>query len=113
MRFRIPPEHRETVSIVRKSAFESTDQTTIAEDVTCTIQPITAGIPQREATRYRDGIPTEQSEKVVLLSKPDTRIKKGDFLVRASDSSEFRILDVLHVKGSPVMRLYVRSQGVL
>ena len=30
-----------------------------------------------------------------------------------SDESEFRIVDVLGVKGSPVMRLYLRGQGVL
>ena len=112
MRFRIPPEHRETVTIIRHSAYERDEETTVAADVVCMIQPMTSGIPQREATRYREGIPTEQAEKVVLLSKPDTRIKKGDFLVR-SDSSKFRILDVLQVKGSPVMRLYLRGQGVL
>ena len=51
-------------------------------------------------------------KRIALLSKPNPDIAKGDFLVR-SDSSEFRILDVLHVKGSPVMRLYLRGQGVL
>lgn len=111
-RFRIPPQHRETVTIVRKSAFESAEETTIAEDVVCMIQPLTSGIPQREATQLREGIPVQHSERVVLLSKPNPDIAKGDFLVR-SDSSEFRIVDVLQVKGSPVMRLYIRSVGVL
>ena len=112
MRFRIPPQHRETVTIVREDAYERSKRDTVAEDIVCMIQPVVSSLVERDATRFREGIPTVQAEKVVLLSKPDTRIKKGDFLVRA-DSSEFRILDVLHVKGSSVMRLYVRSQGVL
>ena len=112
MRFRIPPQHRETVSIVRKSAFESAEETTVAEEVVCMIQPLTSGIPQREATQLREGVPIQQSERVALLSKPDTRIKKGDFLIR-SDSSEFRVIDILHVKNGVTMRLYLRGQGVL
>ena len=112
MRFRIPPAHRETVTIVRKSAFESAEETTIAEDVVCMIQPVTSGNPQREATQLREGVPLAQAERVALLSKPNPNLAKGDFLVR-SDSSQFRIVDVLHVKGSPVQRLYLRGQGVL
>lgn len=112
MRFRIPPQHRETVSIVRKSAFESAEETTVAEDVTCMIQPVTSGTVQRDATQLRAGVAVEETDRMALLSKPDMRIKKGDFLVR-SDSSGFRVIDVLHVRGSPVMRLYIRSVGVL
>ena len=112
MRFRIPPQHRETVRIVRKSAFESAEETTVAENVTCMIQPVTSGTVQRDATQLRAGVAVEETDRMALLSKPDTRIKKGDFLVR-SDSSEFRVIDILHVRGSPVMRLYIRSVGVL
>ena len=100
------------MSIVRKSAFESADQTTVAEDIVCMIQPLTSGIPQREATQLREGVPVAQTEAIALLSKPNPSIAKGDFLMR-SDESEFRIVDVLGVKGSPVMRLYLRGQGVL
>lgn len=112
MRFRIPPQHRETVTIVRRSAYEATEEETIADGVVCMIQPLTSGIPQREATQYRENIPIQQTEKVVLLSKPNPAIVKGDFL-RRSDGCEFRILDVLHMKGSPIMRLYIRDVGVL
>jgi hypothetical protein len=112
MRFRIPPQHKETVTIVCEDAYERGTRETVAEDVVCMIQPITSGIPQRDATQLREGIPVAQAERVVLLSKPDTRIKKGHLLIRA-DSSEFRILDVLQMKGSSVMRLYLRGQGVL
>ena len=98
--------------VVRKSAYENGEETTVAEDVVCMIQPLTSGIVQRDATELRAGVAIQQSERIALLSKPNPDIAKGDFLVR-SDSSEFRILDVLHVKGSPVMRLYLRGQGVL
>ena len=111
MRFRIPPQHKETVTVVRKSAYERSKRETVAEDVICMIQPLTSGIVQRDATELRSGVAIQQSERIALLSKPNPDIAKGDFLVR-SDSSEFRILDVLHVKGSPVMRLYLLAQGV-
>ena len=100
------------MSIVRKSAFESTDQTTVAEDVVCMIQPVVSSLVERDATRLREGVPVAQTEMIALLSKPNPNIAKGDFLMR-SDESEFRILDVLGVKGSSVQRLYLRSQGVL
>ena len=112
MRFRIPPQHRETVTIVREDAYERSKRETVAEGVVCMIQPLTSGIPQRDATQLRSGVAVQQTERIALLSKPNSDITKGDFLVR-SDSSEFRIVDVLSVKGSPVMRLYLRSQGGL
>ena len=112
MRFRIPPQHKETVTIVREDAYERSKRETVAKDVVCMIQPVTSGIVQRDATELRAGVAVQQTERIALLSKPNPDIAKGDFLVR-SDSSEFRILDVLHVKGSPVMRLYLRGQGVL
>ena len=40
MRFRIPPQHKETVTVVRKSAYESDEETTVAEDVVCMVQPL-------------------------------------------------------------------------
>ena len=112
MRFRIPPQHKETVTIVREDAYERSKRETVAKDVVCMIQPVTSGIVQRDATELRAGVAVQQTERIALLSTPNPDIAKGDFLVR-SDSSEFRILDVLHVKGSPVMRLYLRGQGVL
>lgn len=112
MHFRIPPQHRETVTIVREDAYERSKRETVAGDVVCMIQPLTSGIPQRDATQLREGVPVAQAEMIALLSKPNPNIVKGDFLIR-SDESEFRIIDVLGVKGSPVMRLYLRGQGVL
>lgn len=112
MRFRIPPQHRETVTIVRADAYERSKRETVAGDVVCMIQPLTSGIPQRDATQLQSGVAVQQTEAIALLSKPNPNIAKGDFLVR-SDSSQFRIVDVLQMKGSAVMRLYLRSQGVL
>ena len=51
----------------------------VAEDVTCMIQPLTSGIPQREATQLREGVPVAQAEMIALLSKPNPSIAKGDF----------------------------------
>ena len=113
MRFRIPPQHKETATIVRQLAHENNTRQTIATDVVCMIQPYTSGIAQRDATQLRSGVPMQQAELVALLSKPNPAIQKGDFLVRASDSSEFRIVDILQLQGSAVMRLYLRNSGVL
>jgi len=112
MRFRIPPEHRETVTIVRKSAMDPQEEVIIAEGVVCMLQPIVSGTVQRDAVERRTGIAIQETDRMALLSKPNPDIAKGDFLVR-SDASEFRVVDVLGVKGSPVMRLYLRGQGVL
>ena len=112
MRFRIPPEHRETVTIVRKSAMDPQEEVIIAEGVVCMLQPIVSGTVQRDAVELRTGIAIQETDRMALLSKPNPDIAKGDFLVR-SDASEFRVVDVLGVKGSPVMRLYLRGQGVL
>ena len=112
MRFRIPPQHKETVTVVRKSAYESDEETTVAEDVVCMVQPLLSSPVQRDALQIGSGVAVQQSEMLALLSKPNSLIKKGDFLVR-SDSSKFRILDISQLKGSPVMRLYLQAQGVL
>ena len=115
MRFRIPPQHRETVTIVREDAYERSKRETIAEDIVCMLQPLTSGIPQRAATQFRSGVGVQQTEAIALLSKPNRDIAKGDFLVRTdkTDKRELRVLDVLWMKGSPVMRLYLRGQGIL
>ena len=112
MRFRILPQHRETVTVVRRSAYESDEETTVAEDVVCMVQPLLSSPVQRDALQLGSGVAVQQSEMLALLSKPNSLIEKGDFLVR-SDSSEFRILDISQLKGSPVMRLYLQAQGVL
>ncbi len=72
------------------------------------IQPVS----QREAVEVRNGVAIQETDRMVLLSKPNPAIKKGDFL-RQADSSQFRIMDVLGMRGSPVQKLYLRATGVL
>ena len=55
MRFRIPPQHKETVTVVRKSAYESDEETTVAEDVVCMVQPLLSSPVQRDALEFRIG----------------------------------------------------------
>ena len=113
-RFRIPPEHRETVTIVRKDAMDPHGEEVVAEGVVCMIQPVVSGTVQRDAVDVRTptGIAIQETDRMALLSKPNMDVIKGDFLER-EDGERFRVIDVLRIKGSPVMRLYVRSQGIL
>lgn len=112
MRFRIPPQHKETVTIVRKSAYESSDAETIAEDVVCMLAPETDAARRRDSVRLTSGVPIGQSDWTALLEKPNPDIAKGDFLKR-SDETEFRVENVLWMQGSPVMQLQLKQQGVL
>lgn len=112
VRFRIPPQHKQTVTIVRKSAYESTDEATIAENVVCMLAPETDGRSRQDAVRVSAGVPIGQSDWTALLEKPNPAIAKGDFL-RRSDGTEFRVESVLGMQGSPVMQLQLKAQGVL
>ena len=81
MRFRIPPQHKETVTVVRKSAYENGEETTVAEDVVCMIQPLTSGIVQRDAQR-NSGSGESNRQKGSRCYQNRTRIlQKRDFLV--------------------------------
>lgn len=111
-RFRIPPQHKQTVTVLRKSAYESSDVETIAEDVVCMLAPETDAGPRRDSVRVASGVPIGQSEWTALLEKPNPDIAKGDFL-KQSDGTEFRVEGVLWMKGSPVMQLQLKMQGVL
>ena len=88
MSFRIPPQHRETVTVVRKSAYENGEETTVAEDVVCMIQPLTSGVIQRDATELRAGVAIQQSESGSRCYQNRTRIlRKAIFwcvLIRVS-----------------------------
>lgn len=114
MRFRIPPQHQETVRIVRADAMDPHSEEVVAEGVVCLIQPVVSGTVQRDAIDVRTptGIAIQETDRMALLSKPNMDVIKGDFLER-EDKTRFRVIDVLHIKGSPVMRLYIRTAGVL
>lgn len=112
MRFRIPPQHKETVTVVRGDAYERNKRETIAEEVVCMLNPETDGRVRQDAVRVAANVPIEQSNWTALLEKPNPDIAKGDFL-RKSDGTEFRVENVLTLQGSPVMQLQLKTQGVL
>ena len=113
MQFRIPPQHKETVTIVRKLADENYTESTIATDVVCKIAPPRDSVNQRRnSLRVSGGVPIDQSDWTALLEKPNPDIKKGDFLKR-TDGTEYRVEGVLEMKGSPVMQLQLSHKGVL
>lgn len=84
MRFRIPTQLKETVSIVRKSAFERATETIIASDVICMV------IPRTDVVQVVDGTGILDVEWVALLEIPHDDLTTGDFLRRA-DGSELQI----------------------
>ena len=84
MRFRIPPQLKETVTVVRKSAFERDSETTIVSNVVCLIVPAT------DIIRVEEGVPTSNIEWVALLEKPNSDISEGD-VIRREDDMELQI----------------------
>lgn len=84
MQFRIPPQLKETVTIVRKSAFESRNETIVAEDVVCMV------VPQTDIVEVVDGVGLSDMEWAALLESPNADISEGDVLRRA-DGTELPI----------------------
>ena len=80
MRFRIPPQLKETVTIVRKSAFERGRETIIAADVVCMI------VPQTDIVQIVDGVGLSDMEWAALLEEPIADILEGDVLRRADET---------------------------
>ena len=76
MRFRIPPQLKETVTVVRQDAFERSKEMTIATDVVCLIAP------ERDLIRVSGGVPIGGSGWEALLEKPNDDITNGDILRR-------------------------------
>ena len=84
MRFRIPPQLKETVTVVRQDAFDRSNQMTIATDVVCMIAP------ERDLIRLSGGVPIGGTGWEALLEKPNDEINDGDILRRA-DNSELTV----------------------
>lgn len=84
MRFRIPTELKQTVNIVRPSAFERTTETIIAADIVCMV------VPRTDIVQVVDGTGISDVEWVALLEAPHDDITTGDFMRRA-DGSELQI----------------------
>jgi len=84
MQFRIPPQLKETVTIIRNSAFESGTETVVAENVACMV------VPQTDIVEVVDGVGLSDMEWAALLESPNADISEGDVLRRA-DGTELPI----------------------
>lgn len=112
VRFRIPPQHKETVTVIREAAHERNQRDTVAEDVVCMLAPESDGRSRQDAVRVSAGVPIGQSDWTALLETPNPAIAKGDFLIR-SDGTAFRVENVISMTGTAVMQLQLKAQGVL
>lgn len=97
MRFRIPPDMKETVTIVRQSAFERRTLETVAT-VDCMI------LPQNDVIRVVDGVASGGTGWQALLEKPNAAITEGDILQRA-DNAEFSVHRVRQLGGTMILEL--------
>ena len=82
MRFRIPPQLKETVTVVRQDAFDRSRIITVAEDVVCLIAP------ERDLIRLNAGVATGGTGWEALLEKPNDDITNGDILRRVFGTSK-------------------------
>ena len=98
MRFRIPPQLKETVTVVRQDAFERSNEITIAEDVVCMIAP------ERDLIRLSGGVPLGGTGWEALLEKPNPDINNGDIL-RRTDGSELTVHRVRSVGDTMLLEL--------
>ena len=82
MRFRIPPQLKESVTVIRQDAFDRSNEIMIAEDVKCLIAP------ERDVIRLAGGVAVSVGGTgwEALLEKPNDDITDGDILRRADDS---------------------------
>ena len=97
MRFRIPPDMKETVTIVQQSAFERNTLETVAT-VDCMI------LPHNDVIRVVDGVASGGTGWQALLQKPNTAITEDNILQRA-DNTEFIVHRVRHLGGTMILEL--------
>lgn len=97
MRFRIPPDMKETVTIVRQSAFERNTLMSIAT-VDCLI------LPQNDLIQGVEGVARGGTGWQALLEKPNAAITEGDILHRA-DNTEFVVYRVRHIGDTMLLAL--------
>lgn len=98
MRFRIPPQLKETVTVIRQDAFDRSNQIKVAEDVECLISP------ESDLIRLASGVPVGGTGWTALLEEPNPDIKDGDFLQRA-DGSELTVHRVRPLGDTMVLEL--------
>lgn len=104
MRFRLPTQLKETISIVRKSAFERATETIVATDVVCMI------IPRTDIVEVVDGAGISDVEWAALLETPHADITAGDF-VRRADNSELQIRRVRAL--GAVLQLELKDENLV
>ena len=98
MRFRIPPQLKETVTVVRQDAFDRSNEIPVAEDVVCLIAP------ESDLIRLASGIAIGGTGWAALLEKPNPDIIEGDILRRA-DSSELTVHRVRPLGDTMILEL--------
>ncbi len=84
MHFRIPTPLKQTITIVRKSAYERNTETLIATDVICMI------VPKTDSVQVVDGVGISDVEWTALLETPVDNIIAGD-IIRRADGTELLI----------------------
>ena len=104
MRFRIPPQLKETVTVVRQDAFDRGREISVATDVVCLIAP------ERDLIRLNAGVAVGGTGWEALLEKPNADIIGGDILRRA-DSSELTVHRVRPLGDTMILEL--RADEVL
>ena len=98
MRFRIPPQLKETVTVVRQDAFDRSGEITVATDVVCLIAP------ESDLIRLAAGVAIGGTGWAGLLEKPNPDITGGDILRRA-DSSELTVHRVRPLGDTMILEL--------
>ena len=98
MHFRIPTHLKQTITIVRKSAYERNTETSIATDVICMI------VPKTDSVQVVNGVGISDVEWTAFLETPVDNIIAGDILRRA-DSTELLITRVRQLGAVPLLTL--------
>lgn len=104
MRFRIPPELKETITIVRHSAFERGSEIVIAADVVCMI------VPRADIVDVVDGTGISGMGWVGLLEVPLPDILAGD-IVQRGGGAELQIRRVRSI--GTVLQLELKDDALL
>ena len=98
MRFRIPPQLKETVNVVRQDAFHRSERITVATALACLIAP------ERDLIRLENGVAVRGNGWEALLEEPNPDITNGDILQRA-DGSELQVYRVRPLGDTMVLEL--------
>lgn len=100
MRFRIPPQLKETVTVVRQDAFERSNMITVAEDVVCLIAP------ESDLIRLASGVAIGGTGWAALLEKPNPDINRtGGDILRRADGSELTVHRVRPLGDTMILEL--------